>query len=202
MTRNEVGNMYTMEELVPIVYKLANELASDGHSSVPYTMARQLMETVMYTIAHAYTGDKDLVVADGLSAQEAYEIGYQNLIKQQKRVKMKYKLLLKNFDDYGSSTYASAVRRDVAKFFEHYNIKYFPIRDGVELEYQIEHGYRSSEGLDIIEEFVDAVWDEQIYLRKYPRQYVIKKLLSYDKNYGQYVDNLKVLFDMRNDCVQ
>lgn len=202
MTRNEVGNMYTMEELVPIVFKLANDIASEGHSSVSYDVARLLMETVMYTIAHAYVGDKKLVVGEGLSAQEAYEIGYQNLIKQQKRVKMKYKLLLKSFDDYGSTTYASAVRGDVAKFFENYNIKYFPTRSVVQLEYQLEHGYKSSEGLDMIEEFVDAVWDEQIYLRKYPRQYVKKKLLSYDKNYGQYVDNLKVIFDMRNDCVQ
>ena len=39
---------YAMEELVPIVGKLAERYAACGHTSMPYGQAEQLMEAVLY----------------------------------------------------------------------------------------------------------------------------------------------------------
>ena len=54
---NENENRYEMEELVPIVAQLAEKYTSKESSSVSYERAQQLMEAVLYCIAHSRTED-------------------------------------------------------------------------------------------------------------------------------------------------
>ena len=41
------------------------------------------------------------------------------------------------------------------------------------------------EGIDKISQYIDAIWEEQCYLRKYPRSYIINELRSFHSRYEQ-----------------
>ena len=47
-----------MEELVPIVGKLAGEYMGHASTSVTYETAEQLMEAVLYCVREAQSGDR------------------------------------------------------------------------------------------------------------------------------------------------
>lgn len=68
--------IYEMEELVPIVGKLAEKYTSLESSSITYERAEQLMGAVLYCIheLEAYT-DNALISNKILPAQKAYEMG-------------------------------------------------------------------------------------------------------------------------------
>ena len=82
MNKSEVAKLYSMEELIPTVGKLAEQFTSKESSSVTYERASQLMEAVLYCIAH-FDCEKAAVMTGALpSAAEAYRIGYEAVIKR------------------------------------------------------------------------------------------------------------------------
>ena len=54
-----------MEELVPIVGKLAEQYTAYEHTSMPYEKAEQLMQAVLYCIHEAELSGQGGAVADG-----------------------------------------------------------------------------------------------------------------------------------------
>jgi hypothetical protein len=70
---------YTLEELLPVTAKLTEKFTSKESTSVTYERARQLMEAAGYCISHVET-DHQLTGTSKLSAMEAYEIGYENVV--------------------------------------------------------------------------------------------------------------------------
>ena len=55
MKKSDVTNIYTMEELIVIVGKLAEQYTSGESTSITYERARQFMEAVIYCISHIKT---------------------------------------------------------------------------------------------------------------------------------------------------
>ena len=47
------------------------------------------------------------------------------------------------------------------------------------------------EGIDMIRQYIDAIWDEQCYLMKFPREYVISELRSFHPFYEKEYFNIK-----------
>ena len=53
------------------------------------------------------------------------------------------------------------------------------------------------EGIDMIEQYIDAIWEEQCYLLKFPRNYVISELRSFHPQYEREYFNLKEIIEMQ-----
>ena len=88
MKKSDVTNMYTIEELIPIVKKLTEQITSKESSSVSYERARQFMEAVIYCITHCSTGN-NLISQNKLSAADAYQLGYNTVIEKARRTQEK-----------------------------------------------------------------------------------------------------------------
>ncbi len=89
---------YKMEELLPVVGKLANEYTGFENSSVTYEKARQLMEAVLYCIHELDLSGKERGVSvQRISAQEAYDIGFICVREKVKRALDLYNKLLTGF---------------------------------------------------------------------------------------------------------
>ena len=124
MSRSDFTNMYTMEELVPVVGLLVGEFTSKESSSVTFERARQLMEAVIYCISHL----------------ECKENGLMDAI-----ITMDYPICKMDW-----------------------NLK----------------------GIDRIQQYVDAIWEEQSYLMKLPRDEVIDILRAFHPRYEREFFNL------------
>ncbi len=68
---------YKMEELIPVVSRLAEKYTAFEDSSVTYEKAEQLMEAVLYCIRELERSDENLIAVgkELCSAQQAYETG-------------------------------------------------------------------------------------------------------------------------------
>ena len=74
---------FSMEELLPIVAKLAEKYTSGESSSVTYERAQGLMQAVLYCINETRQEENVLYAAE-MSAKEVYQIGYQMVVEKAK----------------------------------------------------------------------------------------------------------------------
>lgn len=195
MNKADVTRMYTMEELLPIVGELAEKYTSKESSSITYERAAQLMEAVIYCIAHFESRDNLLRAQVLPSAREAYEIGYEMVIQKVKETQKKYNELLNFFDDYGNRNYRDTVEKALPGFFLYYNPRFAPMENIITMDYPVFGLNMRLEGIDMIRQYIDAIWEEQQYLRKFPRNYVVGELYSFHPRYEEEFFNLREIVD-------
>ena len=166
---------YKMEELVPIVGKLAQRYTAGESTSVTYEKAEQLMGAVLYCIreaAYAERGDYScekgqqkcdiLAKQEKLSAQQAYERGLACVEKKVRAALSLYNELMTAFDSYGNRCLYYPVLQDLSAYT----------------------------GIDRIYEYLHCIEKEQAFLRTFPRNDVIDALARYNPAYEDMVDNI------------
>lgn len=203
MKKSDVLNLYSMEELVPIVGKLAEEFTSKESSSVTYERARQFMEAVIYCISHLEAG-KDSLWSRETSATEAYEIGLAAVIEKVKATQRKYNRFMEFFDHYGNQNYRDTVEKALPGFFLYYDVKYAPTETIITMDYPVFGMDMSLEGIDRIGQYIDLIWEEQCYLLQFSRNDIIDKLRSFHPHYEKEYFNLKEIYQNKafNDIVR
>lgn len=197
MNKAEVIERYTMEELIPIVGSLTEQFTSHESSSVTYERAGQFMEAVIYCIAHCDFEKGNGLMASALSAEEAYRTGYEAVISKVKRTQEKYNRLLLFFDDYGNRNYRDTVEKALLGFFMYYDVKYAPMETMITMDYPVFGLDMNMEGIDMIAQYIDAIWKEQQYLNKFPKNYVLDELRLFHPKYENEFFNIKEILELQ-----
>lgn len=197
MRKTDITDFYAMEDLIPIVGRLTEEFTSKESSSVTYERARQFMEAVIYCISHFEAGNHVLATNNTLSAKEAYDLGFIAVVEKAKDTQKKYNELMKFFDHYGNRNYQDTVEKALPGFFLYYDVKYAPMENVITMDYPVFGMDMNLEGIDMIRQYIDAIWDEQCYLMKYPREYVISELRSFHPYYENEYFNIKEIVGIR-----
>lgn len=189
--KKDITDFYAMEDLIPIVGSLTEEFTSKESSSVTYERARQFMEAVVYCISHFETGNHVLVTNGMPTAVEAYKFGFNSVVEKVKDTQKKYNELMQFFDHYGNRNYQDTVEKALPGFFLYYDVKYAPMENVITMDYPVFGMDMNLEGIDMIRQYIDAIWDEQCYLMKFPREYVISELRSFHPYYEKEYFNIK-----------
>ena len=197
MNKEEVINTYSMEELIPIVGRLTEQFTSYESSSVTYERAGQFMEAVIYCIAHWDYETKNGLTVSKPSAEVAYRIGYEGVIRKVKKAQEKYNQLIGFFDDYGNRNYRDTVEKALPGFFMYYDAKYAPMETIITMDYPILGLDRNMEGIDMIAQYIDAIWKEQQYLYKFPKEYVLDELRLFHPKYENEFFNIKEIVELQ-----
>ena len=137
------------------------------------------------------------------SAGEAYRIGYEAVIEKVKATQEKYNKLMQFFDDYGNRNYLDTVEKALPGFFLYYDVKFAPMDNIITMDYPVFGLDMEAEGIDRIRQYLDAIWEEQCYLIKFPRNFILEELRSFHPKYEKEYFNLKeILFrNEENTCV-
>lgn len=196
LKKSDVTDLYSMEDLIPIVGKLAEEYTAKESSSVTYERARQFMEAVIYCIAHLEVQNHEIMLTGALTATEAYQLGYSAVVEKVKKTIEKYNELMKFFDSYDNRNYRDTVEKALPGFFLYYDAKFAPMENIITMDYPVFGLDMNLEGIDMIRQYIDAIWDEQCYLMKFPRDYVIEKLRSFHSHYEKEYFNLKEIVEV------
>lgn len=194
---------YKMEELVPIVGKLAQRYTAGESTSVTYEKAEQLMGAVLYCIreaAYAERGDYScekgqqkcdiLAKQEKLSAQQAYERGLACVEKKVRAALSLYNELMTAFDSYGNRCLYDTVVKGMPEFFKWYNMRFAPQDTILTLDYPVLQDLSAYTGIDRIYEYLHCIEKEQAFLRTFPRNDVIDALARYNPAYEDMVDNI------------
>ncbi len=155
------------------------------------------MEAVIYCIAHWDHGTETSLTASVPSAEVAYKIGCEAVINKVKKTQEKYNQLLGFFDDYGNRNYRDTVEKAILGFFMYYDVKYAPMETMITMDYPILGLDMSMEGIDMIAQYIDAIWKEQQYLSKFPKGYILDELRAFHPRYENEFFNIKEIVELQ-----
>ena len=179
---------YTMEELVPIVGKLAEKYTAYESTSITYEKAEQLMEAVLYCIHELEQDGGNLAVStDRISAQQAYETGLLCAESKVKKTLDLYNSIMTNFKHYGNKYLYRNFVLELPHFFQRYDTRFAPQNTILILDYPVLKDISEYTGIDKIYEYIRCIYLEQEFLGVFPSEYVTGVLSKYRD-------------DMRNLC--
>lgn len=182
---------YEMEELVPIVTKLARKCTSGESTSITYEKAQQLMEAVLYTIREGQKeGENSLMETQKTAPEKAYEIGVRCVEQKIKDTLAMYNELMTCFNSYENECLYDTVARGLPEFFKWYEYKFEPQNTILTLDYPVLGDNCTQSGIDRIHDYICCIRLEQRFLNRFPTQYIIQVLSQYHSEYRILMDNL------------
>lgn len=181
---------FEMDELVPIVAKLAEGYTSKESTSITYDRAQQLMEAVIYSINEGEQSDFSLVQNDKVSPEKMYAIGAKCVEEKTKDALKKYNEIMTHFSSYGNMCLYDTVVRGLPEFFKWYDCRYEPQNTILTLDYPVLTDISEYAGIDKIYKYILCIQLEQKFLNRFSDEYVIEILSGYDKNYKLIIDNI------------
>ena len=184
---------YEMEELVPIVGKLAEKYTSHESTSITYEKAEQLMGAVLYCIHELWESSGNAPSLNKkLSAQRAYEMGAAYVIRISITGKALdlYNRILPEFCHYENKCLYDTFVKGIPEFFKWYDIQFEPQNTILTLDYPLLKDISEYTGIDKIFEFIKSIGLEQKFLKLFPAGYVINILSKDNRNWQESMDNI------------
>ena len=189
---------YEMEELIPIVGRLAGKYTAFESTSVTYERAEQLMEAVLYCIHEAglcgLLGEADFGKGEGepdqnslavkkkkLSAKQAYEAGAACTEEKTRKALKLYHEILPEFHSYENDCLYETFVKGLPEFFKWYDVKFQPQNTILTLDYPVLKDISQLSGIDKVYEFINCIRLEQQFLKKFSKSYVVETLEQYTR---------------------
>lgn len=182
---------YEMEELIPIVGRLAEKYTAYESTSLSYEKAEQLMEAVQYCIHEMQIyEDNSIVSSEELQAQQAYEIGAAYVVEKTRKALELYHEILPEFACYGNRCLKDTFVEGIPAFFKMYDSVFSPQDTILTLDYPVLRDISGYAGIDRIYEFLRCICLEQRFLKQFPEEYVVSVLKRYSNDYEEILENL------------
>lgn len=182
---------YEMEELVPIVGKLAEKYTSHESTSITYEKAEQLMGAVLYCIHELWESSGNAPSLNKkLSAQRAYEMGAAYVREKTGKALDLYNRILPEFCHYENKCLYDTFVKGIPEFFKRYDIQFEPQNTILTLDYPLLKDISEYTGIDKIFEFIKSIGLEQKFLKLFPAGYVINILSKDNRNWQESMDNI------------
>ena len=165
---------YRPEELLPLVKELSEKYTGKASTSITYEAAQQLMKAVLYCIQEYTFGAGKDVLCPGkkVSAREAYELGYELVLKKTQDARECYNQVVEYFDSYGNRAYEETFRKGIPEFFLWYDARLKPQEHILTLDYPALGNDVKVCGIDRIYEYLWSIDKEQQFLSRFPKAYV------------------------------
>ena len=171
---------YTMEELVPLVGKLAGSYAGYESSSVSYEKAQQLMEAVLYCIREAREmsscSQNEVASAADRNAEQTYQTGFDMVKQKVSKALQLFNKISIDFYSAGNHVLADTVLKGMPAFFKWYDVQYAPQDTILTLDYPVLKDLSACSGIDAIYEYLRCIELEQHFLKESDEQMVLAAL--------------------------
>lgn len=182
---------YEMEELVPIVGKLAEKYTAHESTSITYEKAEQLMGAVLYCI-HEFkeNNGNSLALNEKVPAQRAYEIGMASVKEKTEKALNLYNRIMPEFYHYKNQCLYDTFVKGIPEFFKWYDIRFEPQNTILTLDYPVLKDLSEYTGIDKVLEFINSIGLEQKFLKLFPTGYVTNILAKIDVYWKESMDNI------------
>lgn len=187
---------FEMEELIPVVAELTEKYTSKESTSVSYETAKQLMNAVIYCINElefeCIKADANVVsnIEQEKNAKLAYRKGYDLVMKKVLKTKDLYDEIVQDFNAYRNRAYYDTIIKGMPAFFLYYNPKFNPQNHILTLDYPTIKYEQDLCGIDAIYIYLLYTKLEQLFLNKFPEEYVTTLLSKYSADYEELFINI------------
>lgn len=187
MMRND---NYTMEELIPLLSELAKKYTSNESTSISYDTAKQLMGSIIFCINETSFYSELLPVKHDRTPQEAYSLGYSLAKDKCKKAQKLFNSIRDSFHSYQNICYYETVIKGMPAFFDWYDVTFSATNHILTLDYPLMHPLQHLEGIDLIYEYLKCIQLEQLFLKKFPIEYLLAHFEFAHKNYKDLIENV------------
>lgn len=182
---------YDMDDILEVVAWMTEKYTSKESTSVSVERARQFMEAVFYCIDELDENSTfSLADKKGLSAFQAYQQGYNLVMQKVETAQKKYEQLLAIFSDYRNENLRDTVQTGLLGFFKYYDPRFEPQNSILTLDYPVYEINRDKKGIDLIIDYIDAIYLEQLFLNQFSKELIIQILSQYDTQYEKQFINI------------
>ncbi|MGN0400122.1 MAG: DUF6179 domain-containing protein [Blautia sp.] len=181
---------YTMEELLPVVTKLAERYTGGEGTSVSYERAQLLMEAVLYCIAEYEGGSRGQLIKYRISPWEAYRAGYRLVREKTVSLGKMYNEMIVGFEDYGMVCLGDVIRRGIPEFLKRYDPEFCPQDTLLTLDYPVLGSMENFTGVDKVYEYTSMIQMEQKFLGQMKSEKIREILRAYHRDYENLVENI------------
>lgn len=182
---------YDMEELVPVVGKLAEKYTAHESTSITYEKAEQLMGAVLYCIHELKEiSGNSLTLNEKIPAQRAYEIGVAYVGEKTEKALDLYNRIMPDFYHYENQCLYDTFVKGIPEFFKGYDIRFEPQNTILTLDYPVLKDISGYTGIDKIFEFIKFISLEQKFLKLFPADYVTNILSKNNRNWKEQIGNI------------
>lgn len=181
---------YPMEELIPIVSKLAFRYTGGEHSSVTYEKAQMLMEAVLYCIREYRHSHGNALMKNELPAMEAYRCGQEIVMEKVRELQTLYNKMIIDFRDYGCLCLRDTVMKGIPAFLKHYDFRFAPQETLLTLDYPVQENLEHLSGVSRVLAYMKCICGEQAYLSRMDEGEVVAILHDYYRDYGYLMENI------------
>lgn len=181
---------YPMEELLPIVAKVARKYTSGESSSVSYETAQSLMEGILYCIAECEEAYATSILSKKTTAEECYQMGKELVMNKVEQVRQMLNEMADTFDSYGLRCLYDTVMEGMPQFLKWYDVRFFPQETLLTLDYPILTDIHKHSGVDAINRYLCAIRAEQTFLSRFPREYIVEVLRKNHEEYEELIENI------------
>ena len=145
----------------------------------------------MYCIREWESGQEDaLAGGQKISAEQAYELGYECVMEKVKRALALYNEMLENFDSYRNACLYNTVVKEMPEFFKWYDVRLEPQNTILTLDYPVVKDLTDYSGIDAVWEYLNCIHKEQELLGRLDRDYVVEVLRCYCDDYEDMIENI------------
>lgn len=182
---------YKMEELVPVVRKLAEKYTGHESTSITYEKAEQLMGATLYCIAKLQEKNACLpVLSEKIPAQKAYDIGAEYVKEKTKEALKLYNGMLSDFCHYDNQCLYDTFVKGIPEFFKWYDIRFEPQNTILTLDYPVLKDISAYTGIDKILAFIQCIALEQKFLKLFPEDYIRNILSKSNRHWKESIENI------------
>lgn len=181
---------YQMEELLPIVSKLAQKYTGCESTSVTYEKAQSLMEAVLFCLNEYGDSCAHSLARRDIPAQERYDAGARLLSEKVGNIRKIFDEISPSFEDFGIRCLHDAVQNGIPHFLKWYDVKFCPQDTILALDYQVLTDCSRLRGADAVSEYIRALAMEQRFLGAFDKGFVVSVLKAYHPGYRDTTENI------------
>lgn len=181
---------YKMEDLLPIVTKLAWKYAGWESTSITYESAQTLMEGVLYCLEEYRNQSLNTLAPRDISLEEQYAAGARLVLIKTGHIREMFNVLSDSFQDYGVKCLGDTVRLGVPEFLRRYDARFCPQDTILTLDYPVLADLCQRRGADAVYHYLRAICAEQRFLGKFDGGYVREILEKHDLLYEDMYENI------------
>ena len=127
------------------------------------------------------------------TAREMYQIGREAVLRKVKQTLEKYNQMLFTFCDYGNENLSDTVTVAIPGFFKFYDSLYAPQDTIITMDYPVLDRNFNLQGIDAVEEYLNAIHVEQMFLGKLPGDMVCGILQEFCRTYKKQFFNISTI---------
>lgn len=187
-------NTKDMEQFYQLLSKQIDRYTSKESSSIPYTKAIQLMDSILYCIEMAeYTPSKDITLLSSYtknSLEDEFRLGLANVKKLVIETKELYDSVIEHFHSYGNVCYYDTIIKGIPAFFLYYNPEFDSKNILLTLDYPLLYEIQDKEGVLKIQEYLHCISLEQQFLSRFSKASIENLLSAYADDCSELIINI------------